>query len=183
MIIWNEEGCFKIQTFGMQSICSSEQGEERERKTYTSSSGGKPPWIRVRLQYVYKFYFPSSGKCIVSNQAQFDEESYPYRNQDMIRGKLDEDNNLEILSVDKLLTRWIDFTPEINLDQYEKVHVRNGEHYKLRSETEQDVFMKVSREAFFQSLLQRNSNEVLSKARGLLSRMEAELVNTPVGGP
>ncbi len=101
----------------------------------------------------------------------------------MIRGKLDEDNNLEILSVDKLLTRWIDFTPEINLDQYEKVHVRNGEHYKLRSETEQDVFMKVSREAFFQSLLQRNSNEVLSKARGLLSRMEAELVNTPVGGP
>ncbi len=37
--------------------------------------------------------------------------------------------------------------------------------------------------AFFQSLLQRNSNELLSKARGLLSRMEAELVNTPVGGP
>jgi hypothetical protein len=43
--------------------------------------------------------------------------------------------------------------------------------------------MKVSREAFFQSLLQRNSNELLSKARGLLSRMEAELVNTPVDGP
>jgi hypothetical protein len=35
----------------------------------------------------------------------------------MIRGKLDEDNNFEILSVDKLPTRWIDFTPEINPDQ------------------------------------------------------------------
>jgi hypothetical protein len=101
----------------------------------------------------------------------------------MIREKLDEDDNIEILSVDKLPTRWIDFTPEINLDQYEKVHVGNGKDYILRSKTEQDVYMKVSREAFFQSLLQRNPNELLSKARGLLSRMEAELVNTPVGGP
>jgi hypothetical protein len=72
----------------------------------------------------------------------------------MIRGKLDEVNNLEILSVDKLPTRWIDFTPEINLDLYEKVHVGNGEHCILRSKTEQYVYMKVSREAFFQSLLQ-----------------------------
>jgi hypothetical protein len=51
----------------------------------------------------------------------------------MIRGKLDENNNLEILSVDKLPARWIDFTQEINLDQYEKVHVGNGEHYILGS--------------------------------------------------
>ncbi len=43
--------------------------------------------------------------------------------------------------------------------------------------------MKVSREAFFQSLLQSNSDELLSKARGLWSRIEAKLVNTPVGGP
>ncbi len=62
----------------------------------------------------------------------------------MIRGKLNEDNNLEILSVDKLPTTWIDFTTEINLDQYEKVRVGNGEHYILRSKTEQDVYMKVS---------------------------------------
>ncbi len=80
---------------------------------------------------VYKFNIPSSGKCIVSNQARFDEESFPYRvrnrNQDMFRGKLDEDKNIEILSVDKLPTRWVDFTPEVNPDQYEKVHVGNGD--------------------------------------------------------
>ncbi len=86
----------------------------------------------------------------------------------MIRGKLEEDNNIEILSVDKLPIRWIDFTPEINLDQHEKVHVGNGEDYILRSKIKQDVYMKVSRDAFFQSLRQRNSNELLSKARGLL---------------
>jgi hypothetical protein len=50
-IIWNEIGRFKIQTFWMQGICSSEPGEERERKTYTSYSGSNPPWIRIRLQY------------------------------------------------------------------------------------------------------------------------------------
>jgi hypothetical protein len=43
--------------------------------------------------------------------------------------------------------------------------------------------MKVIREAFFQSLLQHNSDDLLSKAKGLLSRMGSELVNTAVGGP
>ncbi len=72
-----------------------------------------------------------------------DEESFPYRNEDMISWKLDEDNNLELFSVDKLPTRWIDFTLEINLDQYEKVHDGNGERCILRSKTEQNVYMKV----------------------------------------
>ncbi len=53
----------------------------------------------------------------------------------MISRKLDEDNNLEILLMDMLPTRWIDFKPEINLDQYEKVHVENGEHYKIQNRT------------------------------------------------
>ncbi len=40
-MIWYEKGCFKFQTFKfwMQGICSFEQRRERERKTYTSSSG------------------------------------------------------------------------------------------------------------------------------------------------
>ena len=50
--------------------------------------------------------------------------------------------DLEILSEDQRPTRWIDFTPEIDLDQYEKVHVGNGEHYILRSNLAQDVYMK-----------------------------------------
>jgi hypothetical protein len=81
----------------------------------------------------YKFYTLSPGKCIVSNQDRFDEESFTYRNQDMICRKLAEDNNLEILSEVQRQSRWIDSTPEIILDQYEKVHVGNGEHYILRS--------------------------------------------------
>jgi hypothetical protein len=80
----------------------------------------------------------------------------------MISGKLRlaEDNNFEISSEVQLPTMWIDFIPEINLDQYEKVHVGNGEQYILRSKSEQHVYTKVSREAFFLSLLQRNLNEL-----------------------
>ncbi len=63
--------------------------------------------------------------------------------------KLAEDNNLEILSEvpGQLPTRWIDFAPEINLDQYEKVHVGKVKHYILQSKSEQDVYMKVIPEA------------------------------------
>jgi hypothetical protein len=42
-IIWNEKGCFEIQTIWMQGTCSSEEGEERERKIYTSRSGSNSP--------------------------------------------------------------------------------------------------------------------------------------------
>ncbi len=113
----------------------------------------------------YKYCIPSTGKCIVSNQARFNEESFPYRNQDMISRKMAEDNNIEILSEVQRQVRWIDFTLEIKLDQYEKVHVGNGEYYILQSKSEQDVYMKVSQEAFFQSLLQLDSNELLRKAK------------------
>jgi hypothetical protein len=92
----------------------------------------------------YKFCIPLSGKCIVSSQDLFDEESFPYRNQDMISGKLAKDNNLEVLSEVQLPTRWIDFTPEIKLDQYKKVNVGNGEHYILQSKSEQDTCMHES---------------------------------------
>jgi hypothetical protein len=106
-------------------------------------------------------------------------------NQEIINGKLAEGNNVEIISQVQHPVRWVDFTPETNhdLDQYEKAYVGNGEHYILRSKMASDVYMKVSRDAFFRSLLQRNSNELLSKPRGLLSRMEAERMNTPIGVP
>ena len=43
--------------------------------------------------------------------------------------------------------------------------------------------MKVSRESFFQSLLKKNSDELLSKARALVARMEAEPPWTSEGNP
>ncbi len=58
---------------------------------------------------------------MISNRAWFVEDSHPYRNQDIIEGKLAQDNNLEILSQRKPLINWIDFTPETNLAVFEQV--------------------------------------------------------------
>jgi hypothetical protein len=70
--------------------------------------------------------------------------------------------------------KWIEYAPYIDLNDFEKVHVGDGSEYILRSITKPDVYMKVSRESFFQSLLKKNTDELLSKARALVARMEAE---------
>ena len=67
----------------------------------------------------YKFYIPSTGKPIHSNQAKFDGDMYPYRNQEMIAGKLAEDNNVDILSELKKDVKWIEYGETINLNEFE----------------------------------------------------------------
>jgi hypothetical protein len=94
-----------------------------------------------------KFYIPSTGKCIVLNQGRVGEDVFPYQNQDMIEGKLAEDNNLEILSQVKHPVKWMDFTSDFNLDNnFEKVYVASCDHYIIRSKFKDDVHMKLSRE-------------------------------------
>ena len=70
----------------------------------------------------YKFCIPSTGKLINSNQAKFDEDMHPYRNQEMIADKLAEDNNVDILSELKKDVKWIDYNETINLNEFEEVH-------------------------------------------------------------
>ncbi len=122
----------KVRPFGCKAyVHLNKERREKRKQTPRAVEAIHLGFASDCNMSAYKFNILSSRKCIVSNQARFDEESFPYRirnrNQDMIRGKLDEDKNIEILSVDKLPKRWVDFTPEINLDQYEKVHVGNGD--------------------------------------------------------
>ncbi len=70
----------------------------------------------------YKFYIPSTGQLINSNQAKFDEDVFPYCNQEMIEGKLAEDNHVDILSQLKKNVNWIEYDETINLADFEKVH-------------------------------------------------------------
>ena len=131
----------------------------------------------------YKFWIPSTGQIMCTNQARFDEELFPYRNKEMIDGRISEDNEVEILSQVQNEVKWIEYAPYIDLNDFEKVHVGDGSEYILRSITKPDVYMKVSRESFFQSLLKKNSDELLSKARALVARMEAEPPWTSEGNP
>jgi hypothetical protein len=76
----------------------------------------------------YVLYIPSTGKCMVSNDAEYDEDVLPNRNKEMIEEKLAEDSDVKILSEVKRPVKWIDFTPEINLNDFEVVYVGSGEH-------------------------------------------------------
>ena len=50
----------------------------------------------------------------------------------------------------------------------------SGGDYILRSIAQPDKYMKMDREQFFKSLLDRHSGELLSKAQALVAKMEAE---------
>ena len=97
----------------------------------------------------YKFYVPSTGQIINLNQAKFDEDFYPYRNQDMIEGMLADDHNVDILSEMQKDVVWIEYNDQINLHEFEKVHVSaSANFYTLRSTLYPDTYMKMSRETF-----------------------------------
>ncbi len=50
---------------------------------------------------VYKLYIEKTGKILISNQAQFDENLYPYRNRDMVLQHLhDMTEMMDVMSLD-----------------------------------------------------------------------------------
>ena len=79
----------------------------------------------------YKFWIPSTGQIMCTNQARFDEELFPYRNKEMIDGRISEDNEVEILSQVQNEVKWIEYAPYIDLNDFEKVHVGDGSEYIL----------------------------------------------------
>ena len=73
--------------------------------------------------------------------------------------------------------KWIQYTvtPDIDLLDFEKVHIGDsGGDYVLRSIAQPDKYMKMDQGQVFKSLLDKHTAELLSKARALVARMEAE---------
>ena len=129
-----------------------------------------------RNMSAYKFYIPSTGQLMYSNQAKFDEDFFPYRNKDMIEGQLADDLNVDILSQLQKDVKWIEYDDRTNLHDFEKVHVNtSADQYTLRSIISPDTYMKMTRESFFAALLKQNSDELLIKARALVAKMGEEL--------
>jgi hypothetical protein len=124
----------------------------------------------------YKFYAPSTGQIIYSNQAKYDEELYPYRNQDMIERTLADGHNVDILSQLQEDVTWIEYNDRINLHEFEKIHVSaSADFYTLRSTIYPETYRQMSRESFFQALLKRNSDELLIEARALVAKISEEV--------
>ena len=67
----------------------------------------------------YKFYIESSGKTLISNQAKFDENLFPYRNPDMINELIDEFSQLDVMYPEPGEYQWIQFGPDVDLNNFE----------------------------------------------------------------
>jgi hypothetical protein len=124
-----------------------------------------------------KFWVPSTGQFVYTNQAKYDEDWFPYRNKEIIEGRLAEDSDMDILSQEIPEVKWIQYTSDIDLMDFEKVHIGESggdRDYVLLSIAQPDKYMNMDREQFFKSLLDKHSDELLRKARALVDKMEAE---------
>ena len=57
---------------------------------------------------------------------------FPFQNKEMIEGKLAKDNDFNILSEVKPPTKWIDFTPKMDLNNFEKIYLCAGKEHILQ---------------------------------------------------
>ena len=91
----------------------------------TKGSGGHSSWIRIGhelSQVLGPIKVVSTGQLVYTNQAKIDEELFPYRNKEMIEGRLAEDGDMNIQSQEIPEVKWIQYTPDIDLMAFEKVH-------------------------------------------------------------
>ena len=59
----------------------------------------------------HKFWVLSTSQLVHINQAKYDEDLSPYRNKEMIEGRLAEDSDMDILSQEIPEVKWIQYTP------------------------------------------------------------------------
>ena len=100
----------------------------------------------------YKFWVPSTGQLTYTNQAKLDEDLFPYRNKEMTEGSLAEDSDMDKLSQEIPEVKWIQYTPDIDLMDSEKVLIGESEgDHVFRSIAQPDKYMKMDWGQFFKS--------------------------------
>ena len=69
----------------------------------------------------YKFLIEGTGKHLISNQAKFDEDFFPYRNRKMVDEHIDNLMKVDILTPEQSQVQWINFGPDDDLNNFEKI--------------------------------------------------------------
>ncbi len=112
----------------------------------------------------YTLLIEGTTKIVILNQVKFDENLYQYRSCNMIEQNLGDIAELDVITRDHGDWKWIKFTPEINLNDFEKIHSGgSSDSYILRwvrSIANPKVYMGVKCEEFFQSLLSKRADEL-----------------------
>ena len=98
-------------------------------------------------------YIPSTRQIIVTNQVVFDESFFPYRKEDLIK-QLDEgDDELDILYKASSSIKWLKYDPSMSLIKFTKVHMGSDKILILKSNVEENAFLRIGREDYFKNLL------------------------------
>ena len=127
----------------------------------------------------YKILIPSTGQVFASNQIVFDESVFPYRKEELIK-KMDEgDEEIDILFKASSPITWLKYDPSVPLTKWTKVHMGSDKNLVLRSPTEDNTFLRISRDAYFENLLETSS--VREKARSVTA-IKDDMTRTKVKG-
>ena len=122
----------------------------------------------------YKFLIEGTGKHLISNQAKFDEDFFPYRNRTMVDEHIDNLMKVDILTPEQGQVQWINFAPDTDLNNFEKIHSGGStDSYIMRSLSHPNICMRVKREDFFRTLLQKRAEE-LAYSRVFVARLDSE---------
>jgi hypothetical protein len=131
----------------------------------------------------YKLYIQSTRLIIVTNQVVFDESFFPYRKEDLIK-QLDEgDDELDILYKASSPIKWLEYDPSMSLIKFTKVHMGSDKILILKSNVEENAFLRIGREDYFKNLLATtNCNEkarMVGVPREMLQDTKVKGLQTP----
>ena len=113
----------------------------------------------------YKLYIPSTRQIIVTNQAVFDERFFPYRKKELIK-QLDEgDDEPDILYKASSPIKWLQYDPLMSLIKFTKVHMGSDKILILKSNVEENTFLRIGQEDYFKNLLATTNCSGYEKAR------------------
>ena len=91
----------------------------------------------------------------------------------MVDEHLDNMMKVDILTPEQSQVQWINFGPDTDLNNFEKIHSGGStDSYIMQSLSHPNICMRVKRDDFFRSLLQKRADELLS-SRALVARLDS----------
>ena len=98
-------------------------------------------------------YIQSTRRIIVTIQVVFDKSFFPYSKEDLIK-QLDEgDGKLDIFYKASSPMKWLEYDQPMSLIKFTKVHMGSDKILILKSNVEENAFLRIGQEDYFKNLL------------------------------
>ncbi len=128
-------------------------------------------------------YIQSTRQIIVTNQVVFDESFLPNHKEELIKqlDELEGDDELDILYKASFPIKWLEYNPSVSLIKFTKVHMGSDKILILKSNVEENEFLLIGWEDYFNLKNLLATTYCYEKAR-MLSVPREMLQDTKVKG-